>query len=220
MIKTGAFQVMNSSRPSSLLPKIESVDNWVKDCISYFGESVADGPNLAPINKKYGGWDMSPSNVFFTTGEFDPWRGVSLYSTESDSPDRPSTTDAPASGKTKGTTFFGYVIEGAFHCADLGNTVRQNKSTSTDPANSPEAKLTSIETNANTAHTLFINALNTWLPAFEKHSVSNSPTITSLDVANGGSNGTKNKGAAASNMVSISGIFYSMFVCLVAYSVL
>lgn len=208
---------MNSSRPSSLLPKLESVDSWLSDCISYYGKSVADGPNLAPINKKYGGWDMSPSNVFFTVGELDPWRGVSLYSTETDSPKRSSTTDVPPNGQIGGDEFFGYIIEGGFHCADLGNTVRQNKSTSIDP---PATGLTSIEKNANTAHTLFIKALNVWLPAFEKHTVSTSPTITPSDVSNGGSKTPKKNGAAASNMVSISGVFYSMFVSLVVYSVL
>lgn len=218
--KTGAFQVTNSSRPTSLLPKVESIDSWVQDCITSFGESVADGPNLAPINKKYGGWDMSPSNVFFTSGELDPWRGVSLYSIESDSPDRPSTTDVPASGKTEGTTFFGYLIEGAYHCADLGNVVRQNKTTSLDPTDPPAASLTTIETNANTAHTLFIDALNTWLPAFEKHSVSKALTISSSDVANGGTTGTKKKNGAAGNVVSVRGVFWSVFVSLVVYSVL
>lgn len=219
-IKTGGFTVTNSSRPTSLLLKVESIDAWVQDCIASFGESMADGPNLAPINKKYGGWDMSPSNVFFTAGEFDPWRGLSLYSIESDSPNRSSTTDVPASGKSEGTTFFGYLIEGAFHCSDLGSTVRQNKSTSLGPADQP-ASLTTIEKNANTAHTLFIDALNTWLPAFEKHSVSKALTISSLDVTNGGTTGTKKKnGAAAGNMVSVRGVFCSMFVSLVVYSVL
>lgn len=219
MIKTGAFQVMNSSRPSSLLPKLESVDNWVKDCVSYYGKSVADGPNVDPINKKYGGWDMNPSNVFFTSGEFDPWRAVSLYSIESDSPKRSSTTNIPANGQSGETTFFGYLIKEGFHCPDLGNLVRQNKSTSTEP-DSPEVGPTTIETNANTAHTLLIDALNVWLPAFEKHTISKNPTITPLDVANGGSTGEKKKSAAVSNMASFSSVFYSVFISSVVYSVL
>lgn len=210
---------MNSSRPSSLLPKIESIDGWLQDCVGYYGNSVADGPNVAPINKKYGGWDMRPSNVFFTDGEFDPWRGLSVSSLESESPNRPSTTNIPANGENGGSTFFGYVIEGGFHCADLGNTVRQNKTSSTiDPDGSPGVD---IETNANTAHTIFVNALKVWLPAFKEHSVSASPTISPADVANGGSTGTKKKSVALRSMVSRSGVLCSVVVSsLLVYSVL
>lgn len=209
---------MNSSRPSSLLPKIESTDNWVKDCVSSFGDSVSNGPNVAPANKKYGGWDMSPSNVFFTDGELDPWKSISLFSTESTSPKRPSTANIPASGQTGGATFFGYLIEGGFHCADLGNTVRQNKSTSIVPTGSPDTGTTTSEANANQAHTYFVSALKAWLPAFKQHSISENSTITPSDVTNGGS--SKKKGAAASNTVPIRGIFYSVLVSLVVYSIL
>lgn len=210
---------MNSSRPSSLLPKIESIDGWLQDCVGYYGSSVADGPNVAPINKKYGGWDMRPSNVFFTDGEFDPWRGLSVSSLESESPDRPSTTNIPANGQSGGTTFFGYVIEGGFHCADLGNAVRQNKTSSTliNPDGSPGVDIAS---NANTAHTIFVNALKVWLPAFKQHSVSASPTISPADVANGGSTGAK-KGAALRSGVSRTGVLCSVVLSsLLVYSVL
>jgi len=29
-------------------------------------------PNVTAVNK-YGGWNMSPSNVFFSNGECEPW---------------------------------------------------------------------------------------------------------------------------------------------------
>lgn len=161
---------------------------------------------------------MSPSNVMFTDGELDPWRAVSLHSIEDNSPKRTSTTDIPANGTTAGgNAFFGYVVSGGFHCPDLGNVVRLRNTSSINPIDNSE----DTQTSANTAHTLFINALNVWLPAFVKHTVSNTPTITPTDVSNGGSNGSpKKKSAAANNMASISGIFYSIFAFLIVYAVL
>lgn len=219
----GAFQVMNSSRPSSLLPKIESIDGWLEDCISYYGDSVADGPNVAPVNKKYGGWDMSPSNVFFTSGDLDPWRALTVFSTESASPRRPSTTTIPASGQAGGDSFFGYLIEGSFHCADLGNTVKQNKgmlTSSIDPdGDSDSDQGIGTDANANTAHTIFIDALKVWLPAFQQHDVSKDPTITTADVTNGGSTGDKSA-ATAGSVVPRSAVVYSLVVSFIVYSIL
>lgn len=215
---------MNSSRPSSLLPKIESIDGWVEDCISYYGNSVADGPNVAPVNKKYGGWDMSPSNVFFTSGELDPWRALTMFSAESASPARPSTTTIPPSGQAGENTFFGYLIKGSFHCADLGDAVRQNKGTLTssmdlDPDNDQGIV---IDENASTAHAIFIDALNLWLPAFQQHHVSDDPTITTADVTNGGSTGDRKKKSAATagSAVPRSAVAYSLVVSFIAYSIL
>lgn len=197
----------------------------MEDCINYYGSSVADGPNIAPVNKKYGGWDMSPSNVFFTSGELDPWRALTMFSAESASPARPSTTTIPASGQAGDNTFFGYLIEGSFHCADLGNTVRQNKGTLTssmdlDPDSDEQG--IGIAENANTAHTIFIDALNVWLPAFEKHSISSDPTITTADVTDGGSKGDKDKKSVATvgSAVPRSAVVYSLLVSFIAYSIL
>lgn len=41
------------------------------------------GPNVSLLNQ-YGGWNANPSNVMFTAGEFDPWRGGSPLSEEAE----------------------------------------------------------------------------------------------------------------------------------------
>lgn len=161
---------------------------------------------------------MSPSNVMFSDGELDPWRAVSLHSVEDNSPKRQSTTTIPANGKTPGGgQFFGFLVSGGFHCPDLGNVARLNN-TSINPRDAAS----DTQASADTAHTLFIDALNTWLPAFQKHDVSNSTTLTPADVSNGGSSGSSStkKNAGGRNMVSGGTALVSALVLVVVYLVL
>jgi hypothetical protein len=95
------------------------------------------------VNVEYGGWDIRPSNVFFSGilphpsptsgnlkfcartnslgGEFDPWRTLSLLSDEPWAPkdvqlmqEIPDQGTAPPQGKV-----FGYLLKGAAHCYDF-----------------------------------------------------------------------------------------------------
>lgn len=170
----GAFQASNTTRPANLLSKIESLEDNLEDCKRWFGNAVSNGPNLDPINVRYGGWNMNPSNVLFTDGEIDPWRGLALNSIDSLAPKRPSTTVIPSSGNTppgERNPFFGFVVSGGSHCSDLGTHVGtglSNTSTTSFPGYVPAADV---------AHQLFKDALNVWLPAFKKHTIPTGSTL-------------------------------------------
>jgi len=160
---------------------------------------VAGGPNLDPINKKYGGWNMNPPNVFWTNGEIDPWRALTPSSIEDNAPKRPSTTKIPPSGSTAGgDTFFGFVIKGGSHSADLGQYVGQglkdNQTSTTPGVNFPVGYVPE----ADTAHDLFKDALRVWLPAFKKHSLSTESSFTQDTTSSGGA-GSGNNGTDTSN---------------------
>jgi hypothetical protein len=61
----------------------------------------------------FGGWDMTPSNVMWTNGEFDPWRAYGVMSLEQDlgAPVRQVTQDVPKCGEAPaGTDVFGLLV--------------------------------------------------------------------------------------------------------------
>lgn len=143
---------MKKGRPENLLPyNLMTSEIQMGDCIEFFGSAVMDGPDFEPLNKRYGGWNMTTSNVLWVDGELDPWRAITPGSMTDDSPKRPNTQVVPKSGEVlTGGTYFGMVVEGAFHCPDLGYDWSER----------------GLE-----AHELFKSALMTWLPAFVKHSL-------------------------------------------------
>ncbi|RPB07747.1 hypothetical protein P167DRAFT_539908 [Morchella conica CCBAS932] len=209
----GAFQVGNASRPESLLPKIESVDSWIEDCVSYFGNGMKNGPNIAPLNDRYGGWDMNPSNVMWNDGEFDPWRSVTPHSTTDLAPKRPTTTDIPGNGTAPpDNDVFGFVVPGGFHCPDLGDVVAVR-----DTSRPPSGPVSG----ANIAHTVFINALAKWLPDFVEHDVSDASTMppgsaggASSSNSGGSTSGGQNDSGAERRVIPVVAAMVAMAVAL------
>lgn len=158
---------------------------------------------------------MNPSNVFWVDGELDPWRAVTPNSIEATAPKRQNTQNVPANGQVPaGGSFFGYVVEGGFHCPDLGNVAMKNSTMPVDPQGDPAV-------GGDVAHTLFINALHEWLPVFQKHEVSNRRTITSADDsgARNDSSGEDDEAGASSMVVSMRRVVFSVLVAVVVYSV-
>ncbi|CAZ80987.1 unnamed protein product [Tuber melanosporum] len=239
-IEFGAYQTANISRPTNLLPKFETIENELRDCKGWFGNAVAGGPNLDPINKKYGGWNMNPSNVFWTDGEIDPWRALTPNSIEDGAPKRPSTTNIPPSGSNAGgDTFFGFVMKGGSHCADLGQYVGQGLRNRTGAA--PDTTGIKVPAGyvpeADTAHNLFKDALRTWLPAFKAHALSRESsfkvdTTGSSSSGDGGSGGEGSAGGGGNRpssgggdkslaiSLSASRCFYSAVVVVVVCAML
>ncbi|RPB05121.1 hypothetical protein L873DRAFT_1663682 [Choiromyces venosus 120613-1] len=228
----GAYQIANVSRPTNLLPKFETLENELKDCKGWFGDAVAGGPNLDPINKKYGGWNMNPSNVFWSDGEIDPWRVLTLHSVEDNAPKRPSTTKIPSSGSTAGgDTFFGFVMKGGSHCADLGQYVGQGlHENQTSPASGTRLPAGYVP-DADVAHELFKDALRTWLPAFKAHPLSKDSafgrdTTNSSGAGSGNNQPSSSRGAGGSDKKNLatsllpSGRFYSVLIIMVACAML
>jgi len=113
----------------------------------------AHGPNLSKV-LKYGGWDMNPSNVMFTEGEFDPWRAYSVMSQEYSigAPQRKVVQTVPACNKApEHGDVFGVVHNGTTHAQDLSGDLSDKTSPMVRGLN------------------LFTSALDSWLPCFESH---------------------------------------------------
>ncbi|KAF7713427.1 Peptidase S28 [Penicillium ucsense] len=121
----GYFQV-NNVGPHSLLSKYQSIDYQQYTCNRQFPEAVSTGllpksPQADQTNRETGGWTIRPSNVYWSGGQFDPWRTLSPLATEDIAPQGVKfTTDIPQCGvETAENTLFGYIMENTEHCFDL-----------------------------------------------------------------------------------------------------
>jgi hypothetical protein len=84
---------------------------------------LPDWPAVGKTNAHFGGWATRPSNVYWSGGEFDPWRTLSPLSSEGFAPHPELFQEAPKCGET--TTremIFGYVMKSAEHCFDFRTT--------------------------------------------------------------------------------------------------
>ncbi|KAL2801918.1 serine carboxypeptidase S28-domain-containing protein [Aspergillus granulosus] len=136
----------------SLLSNYQTLEYQQLLCNRLFPEALKSGilpsePQVTSLNDKYGGWTIRPSNVFWSTGEFDPWRTLSPFSTESFAPQGITvTTDIPQCGiETPEDTIFGYIGANLYHCFDFRSSQAASES-----------------------RNYFIQALRQWLPCFEK----------------------------------------------------
>jgi hypothetical protein len=121
----GYFQT-NNIGPHSLLSKYQSLEYVQYTCNRQFPDAVASGllpkqPLTQKTNNQTGGWSIRPSNVYWSGGEFDPWRTLSPLATESIAPQNVHfTTDIPKCNvETTEDTVFGYIMPNAEHCFDF-----------------------------------------------------------------------------------------------------
>ncbi|KAK0452800.1 peptidase S28 [Desarmillaria tabescens] len=98
----GFYQRGDASNPLSIETSLLSLDLFQRQCDETFPDSLPSWPEVGNINK-YGGWDMKPSNVMFTNGEFDPWRTMGLA------------CNTPA----EGNSFFGLTYANMVHVSDM-----------------------------------------------------------------------------------------------------
>lgn len=119
------FYQSNNVGIHSILSRFQTLEYQQDICNRQFPDAVESGllpsePQADTLNEVFGGWRIRPSNVFFTEGEFDPWRTLSLLSTEEFSPKFNVTSEIPKCGvQTDADTVFGHVGANAFHCFDL-----------------------------------------------------------------------------------------------------
>lgn len=121
----GYFQ-SNNVGPHSLLSRYQSLEYIQYTCNRQFPEAVRKGllpktPNVDATNAETGGWTIRPSNVYWSGGQFDPWRTLSPLATESIAPQGVRfTTEIPQCNvETDDETLFGYIMENAEHCFDF-----------------------------------------------------------------------------------------------------
>jgi hypothetical protein len=148
----GFFQSANLG-DHQLVSKYNSIDHQKDVCHRQFPDGLKSGlfplwPNVDASNKKFGGWDIRPSQTFFGADEFDPWRTLSPLSDMEFSPKNLPVQEVPqcaTSDSPKGSSVFGYVLKDAEHCGDMSPWV----------------------TGSDVPRNLFITALTKWLGCFK-----------------------------------------------------
>ena len=68
MVFAGFYQRGDPTNPLSIETSFRSLERFQQQCNTAFPEGIPPAPAVEHINK-YGGWNMTPSNVFFTNGE-------------------------------------------------------------------------------------------------------------------------------------------------------
>ncbi|CAG7921513.1 unnamed protein product [Penicillium olsonii] len=120
----GYFQ-SNNFGPHSLLSRYQTLEYIQESCYHTFPAAVEQGlfprqPAIDAINAETGGWKIRPSNVYWSGGQFDPWRTLSPLASGPSDPHVILTTEVPQCGvQTSENTLFGYVMPNAEHCFDF-----------------------------------------------------------------------------------------------------
>lgn len=123
-------------------------------CMRLFPDAYDKGllsipPIAEQINAETGGRSMRPSNVFWTAGQYDPWRDLTPlvegvnYSSQLHNGEPDGETECDATVKKK-DELFGYVFEDEQHCVDYNTHLDS----------------------ANEARQIFSHALKGWLECF------------------------------------------------------
>ncbi|OSD04708.1 hypothetical protein PYCCODRAFT_1465679 [Trametes coccinea BRFM310] len=115
----GFYQRGDPNNPLSIETSFLSLELFQQECNAAFPQGLPSSPAVDKVNK-YGGWNMAPSNVLFTNGEFDPWRTMGLASIESNSPMRsPSVAVPRCNVAPEFPSFFGLTHANMVHVSDL-----------------------------------------------------------------------------------------------------
>lgn len=123
----GFFQSANLG-PNQLVSKYNSLTHQKDICHRQFPTAKAplfpEWPRTDQTNAIFGGWDIRPSQLYWSGGEFDPWRTLSPLSGEPWAPHPRAFTSPPACGQEQDERdIFGYVLANAQHCYDFRTTV-------------------------------------------------------------------------------------------------
>ncbi|PSN65097.1 peptidase S28 [Corynespora cassiicola Philippines] len=119
----GYFQSANLG-PHQIVSKYNSLTHQKDVCHRQFPTApsylLPDWPQTDRTNEIFGGWDLRPSNTYWSGGEFDPWRTLSPLSDQPGSPKPRTFTNAPKCGEEQDEgSIFGYTIPEAQHCYDF-----------------------------------------------------------------------------------------------------
>jgi len=148
----GYYQVADPNNPVNIVPTYISLAEQQAWCDQMFNNMNPRQPNVTAVDK-YGGWNMSPSNIFFSNGEYDPWRTLSVNSQESNSPQRNGSETIPTCNTSPAfPSFFGTTYPQQVHGADVFSAPR-------DSQGEKDAYAKGV--------TLFSSALDQWLPCYK-----------------------------------------------------
>lgn len=149
----GYFQAANVG-PHQLLSKYNDLFHQKDVCQTQFPDGKSTGllpewPLVDKTNKDFGGWDIRPSNTFWTGSQFDPWRTLSPLSdmpfSNKIQPNNAITACAAPGEEKKTDYLFSYLVPNGQHCYDMRMNV---------PQGAP-------------ARTLFMDALSKWLSCWK-----------------------------------------------------
>lgn len=114
----GYYQRGNPDNPHTIQSRFQSLQMFQDGCNETFPEGLPASPNVS-IPNKYGGWHINPSNIMFSSGEYDPWRALSPASTEAGSPMRQSKSTIPkCNTPPPADEVFGLVYRDMVHVSD------------------------------------------------------------------------------------------------------
>ncbi|KAL4799371.1 serine carboxypeptidase S28-domain-containing protein [Aspergillus venezuelensis] len=138
----------------SLLSRYQTLDFQQAMCNRLFPKALESGvlppqPRAEAVNEEFGGWSLASktTNVYWSSGEFDPWRTLGVLSAEKFSQQLTVTSEIPQCGvKTPENTVFGYIGPNEYHCFDF----------------------TVISDAGKVSREYFRQALKEWLPCFDK----------------------------------------------------
>lgn len=119
----GFFQT-NNFGPNHLTSKYQTLKHQQEICHRQFPDGLKSGllpqwPRVDLTNKKFGGWNIRPSNVFWTGGEYDPWLTLTPMSREKYAPKYPVSGGIPKCRKRTGKEVFGFVMKDTQHCYEM-----------------------------------------------------------------------------------------------------
>ncbi|KAJ5551612.1 hypothetical protein N7535_000443 [Penicillium sp. DV-2018c] len=121
----GYYQT-NNFGPHSLLSRYQNLEYAQDYCNRNFPKAVEKGllpkqPQVERTNAETGGWTIRPSNVYWSGGQFDPWRTLSPLATGASAPHGVTfTTEIPKCNvETAKDTLFGHIMPNAEHCFDF-----------------------------------------------------------------------------------------------------
>ncbi|ENI10418.1 hypothetical protein COCC4DRAFT_183081 [Bipolaris maydis ATCC 48331] len=159
----GYFQPANLG-PYQLISKFNTLKLENDQCHQLFNNPppsvFPEWPKVQEFNQEMGGWQIRPSNTYWSSGEFDPWRPTGPLSQRPDAPKVEITQEIPKCGVSTGKDkLFGKVVEGGVHASDF-NTPGLGYNIIPDSVNSRD---------------LFIEALKEWLPCFRPKSKAAKP---------------------------------------------
>jgi len=164
----GFYQRGDPENPSSIETSFLSLELFQQQCSETFPD-LPSSPQVQLVNK-YGGWNMTPSNILWTNGEFDPWRTMGLASIEPNSPQRkPTASVPPCNSPAPGDSFFGLTHSQMVHVSDMRVLLVPDSNHSdfkTVGFYSPVSQAPFY-----TGLGLFQLALDEWLPCFQGSSI-------------------------------------------------
>lgn len=111
-----------------LTSKFNDIQHQYDICHRQFPDGKASGllpdiPAADETNAFFGGWQIRPSNVYWSGGQYDPWRTLSLLSDQSFAPNLTLSQDAPAcDAETDDSSIYAYVMPDAQHAYDFRTT--------------------------------------------------------------------------------------------------